>query len=839
MNQRLTILNAPILNAYLDGGQIVLVRRDEVGKRTLTRLPAEWVAYFKQTDLDRVRPLLRGHPSITADGGWARVAWSYQGGAVGDPSKHRRFMDQRIAHLAYEADVHPVRRYLVDNAVPITTSIAKPKRLYFDLETDSRVPFNRKEEARILAIAMVADDGRNWTAVLDDDTDEDEAALLAGFWQIAQEFDQLIAWNGDGFDFPVTLARTAHCANTCPNWRSWLSLPNLDPRQWLFLDHLAVYDRMHLAAISGDEKTSLKLNDVCQAVLNEGKTDFDASKTWEVWESRRRTASNPLTPPPQPMESLRDHVRRRAQNREMLRRYNLQDTDLLRRLEQKTGYLELFQTLCEATGVLPDSQGLNPTQQVDSFLLRLGRERGHRFPTKVYNAEKPRKFAGAYVMKPKCAGIVKNVHVADFASLYPSIILTWNTSPETKLPKDACQSPDPPDFAMAATGTRFRTDREGMLPAALGTLIGLRKQWNERKASLPPGTPEWSDADRRATAYKVAANSFYGVIGSPYSRYYDYEIGEAITQSGVWLIKSTQEEAERRGMDVIYCDTDSLFVVGGTAAEFSAFVEWCNTDLYPRLLKDRGCRVNHVKLAYEKQFERIVFTSAKRYVGRYAHYKGKPATADSKPEIKGLEYKRGDASAMARQLQLQVIDLLCEGCEDPERYRVVVETFMRRVLHEPLAVNEVALSKTLSKPVAEYTRKTKDGKVVPASLAHITVAREMVAEGQQVETGTRVSYVVKDGAKKIVPIAAKHYDGENADRAYLWERLVYPPTLRLLEAAFPTPSIDPAAVTLGQPVPFSSIDPQSNLTTFNASSSTNWKAYAKVRIKNPNQLTMF
>lgn len=841
----------PILNAYVDGGDLVLVGRDSDGNRTLHRRPAEYVAYFKATDLARVNLYLRSAPRITLEDGWARVAWTAKNApphtSSGDPAKIRKYMDGQIAPLAYEADVHPVRRFLVDNVPPI----AKPKRLYLDIETDSRVPFARKEEARILSIAMVATDGRNWTAVLEDDTDEAEAQLLAGFWQIAADFDQLVAWNGDGFDFPVIQARTLRCADRCPEYRPYLGPPTshpstpmgLDMRQWLWLDHLKVFDRMHLAAISGDEKTSLKLNDVCQAVLGEGKTDFDASKTWEVWESKRHVPARHTADRLDRLEPLAEHLARRAANREMLRTYNLQDTDLLRRLEEKTGYIELFQTLCEATGVLPDSQGLNPTQQVDSFLLRLGRERGHRFPTKTYSDEKPKKFAGAYVMKPTAKGITKNVHVADFASLYPSIILTWNTSPETKVANESGSPTQTPlKTAQAATGTRFLVDREGMLPAALATLIGLRKQWNERKASLPPGTPEWSDADRRATAYKVAANSFYGVIGSPYSRYYDYEIGEAITQSGVWLIKSTQAEAEKRGMDVVYCDTDSLFVVGGTVAEFSAFVEWCNTDLYPRILKERGCMQgvlkNHVKLAYEKQFERIVFTSAKRYVGRYAHYKGKAATADSKPEIKGLEYKRGDASALARQLQLAVIDLLCSGCEDQERYRVVVETFMRRVLHGDLSPSEVALSKTLSKPVSEYTRKTKDGRTVPASLAHLTVARQMQAEGEQVETGTRVSYVVKDGERKagkpLVPIHAKHYDGTNADRAYLWERLVYPPTMRLLEAAFPPPEMPaPSTIALSEAPPPQATQVQQ------APCGTNWKAYAKVRIKNPNQLSMF
>ena len=116
------------------------------------------------------------------------------------------------------------------------------------------------------------------------------------------------------------------------------------------------------------------------------------------------------------------------------------------------------------------------------------------------------------------------------------------------------------------------------------------------------------------------------------------------------------------------------------------------------------------------------------------------------------------------------------------------------------------------KAIDEYVIK-RNGKgadkgkttIVPNSLAHVNIARQMRERGEEVGAGTRVGFVVRDGSKKIVPIHVSEFDGSNADRYYLWERLVYPPTLRLLAAMFPTeawgqyhkvPRVNPAQLPL-------------------------------------------
>lgn len=643
--------------------------------------------------------------------------------------------------------------------------VQPPRPVYLDLETDSRVPFSRKEEARILSWALVNEEGRAKAGVLEEDSNMAEEDLVGRLLEALTNYDQVIAWNGgelrrrdlafkDGFDFPVLKARSEYHRLI------------LDVRRKLWLDHLVLFRRMNQhAAESGDEKQSMKLNDIASKVLKEKKDEFDASKTYEEWKAG-------------------------GERRRRLVHYNVQDTRLLQKLEAKTGYIRLFSTLCEACNVFGDTQGLNPTEQMDGFLLRLGRERGIRFPTKKYHDENEGKFKGAYVMEPKAHGIERGVHVCDFKSLYPSIIITWNMSPETKtngpvngpIPEGMCRSP--------LTGICFSTEKEGILPTALRELLRLRVEWQKKQASLPPGTDEWHDAGRKSNAYKVAANSFYGVIGSPYSRYFDRAVAESVTQNGKWLIQRTIGEAERTGgawkMKAIYADTDSCFVKGANRQSFGDFVKWCNKDLYPEELKKIGCKENLIELAYEKEFASIVFVSAKRYVGRYAHYKGKEATKESRPEVKGLEYKRGDAALLARRLQEQVINLLVSGEENLAVYHVTLGRSRDYILNETLPIEEVRLSKGLSKRLRDYAIKVKkDGKAA-SQPPHVTVARILEERGQEVGEGTRIEYLVTDGMSspaQVIPAA--DYDGTNFDRYYLWESLVFPPSERLLAAAFP------------------------------------------------------
>lgn len=643
--------------------------------------------------------------------------------------------------LYFEGDVSPVKRFLADNDVVLEV----PRRVYLDLETDSRVPPKDQvprpdyipPRARILSWALVDEEGYEEVDVLEDDTDDDEFDLLIRLWKRMAAYDQVAAWSGDAFDFPVLQHRSRQLLN-----RESLFWDN--QRRLLFVDHLACFKRHHMAPESGDDKTSLKLGDVCASIIGDTKDEFNARRTWEAWVAG-------------------------GEERSRMARYNLQDTRLLRKLEEATGYLELQQTIAEVTLTPADSHGLKPMAQFDQFLLKLAHQRGTHLPTKKRPTGMEEQYEGAYVLKPTKLGVHRMVHVCDFKSLYPTVIRSLNISPETK-----------GLLGCTAFGTEvdFGCDEEGMVPFAMRTLMGKRDEWKKKAKA----NPDDKYAERMNKAYKIVCNSGYGVLGSAWSRFYDVAIAESITLGAQALIRATKTAAEERGWEVIYIDTDSLFVVGCTVGEFKSFVEWCNRELYPRMLSERGVPApqNCIELDYEKCFERLIFPlgddgpSAKRYAGSYNHYAFKPKT---KPEIRGLEYMRGDGVRLGRHTQKDCIDRILAGATALEMEAWVVEQ-RDRVTNEDLPAEDIMISKGLGRDLDSYSVKSRN-------TAHIRLARELEKRGEDVGQGSKIAYVIVDGTKSPTEIAwVEEWDGI-FDRHHCWNKQVYPGLFRVLAGAFP------------------------------------------------------
>jgi DNA polymerase elongation subunit (family B) len=762
-------------NAYLESdSSIVCLGRNEDGSLRTEKRRAEWVAYYRASEVgpDLLRTLrgTRYVRGLREDGEWLRVSYADRA------SREAMIRDPRspmAGVVAYEGDVHAVARWAADEAI----EIAKPRRAFVDIEGDSRVPFEDavQGEARVLSIAIVDEAGKRMSRVLAEDLDHAEADLLGWFWASIEPDDQVVSWNGDGYDFPVLWARTKR-----------LRIRTV-PRRWVWIDQMEVFGK-HNTARSGEENRSMALESVGLNVVGRGKLECPdwaagvvagrsmGAAAWDLWAAGGR-------------------------HRKLLEDYNLQDTELLLEIDKKRPYLSIVDAVCRVCSIFPDSRSLGPVKQLDGVMLKLGRSRGVHFPTRFEEAVGP-KFKGAGVVRPLLHGIGKNVHVYDFKSLYPTVMITWNMSPETRLEGAPAEGPIPDGACRSATGTCFSSREDGILIAALREMLQLRDRYKKLAKSLPAGTPAWEDAYALSSAYKVLANGFYGVLGNKWSRFYDLLIAEAITQTSKWLNEQTMAEAKRRGWRRVYADTDSAYLVGPTEEEMREFRDWCNREFYPRIARERGCRECHIMIAYEKEYARLIFSlardgspGAKMYVGRYEHSEGVRSTPDSKPEIKGLAYVRGDATRLASRLQGEVIDLLVGGLkiatcgpvptDDVARYRAVIERHRRAILEGPLALADIEKSQALDRPLKDYAVRTRSdgGESRPA---HVEIAEILKARGREVREGTRISYVVVDGSKspmRVIP--AEDYTGVEADRFYLWENLVYPATKALLEGAFP------------------------------------------------------
>lgn len=759
---------------------------------------AKWSAFFLGLDDDDRLTLqrMREVVGLSVEGRYTRVDFRNRWARKDICYRLEQGMEGARAAGAeaaiLEADVNPLRRFMSDHGA-VTVS-ANPRIAWFDLETDSRCSFYEaaeKGKARILSWALtdllpsgevrVVDKG-----LLEDDTDEAERELIEAFLQAAHSYDVLAAWSGDGFDFPVLEKRAeavrARLNGKRPEWA-----------RWCFLDCMEVFKKYNAHTHeSGEEKTSFKINAIAHALLGEGKTDFSGAHTWDAWVAG-------------------------GEERQKLLEYNVQDTILMPKIEAKTGYIALHIAVCSVTRCFPDSRSLMSSQQADGFLLRLGAEHGYRWPTKQHRDE-VEGYPGAYVMEPTRTGVIENVHVADFASLYPSIIRSWNISPETVLfPND--EEPEQGSCRLPYTSsTRFSKAERGMLPIALDTLVTRRSEYSKQQDAAEPGSPEWERYKRLSSAYKIVANSFYGIMGSAYTRFYNATAAEAVTQTGAWLIKLVGARSEQAGLEAFYGDTDSIFVAGDSE-RFQRVVDGLNAEWRPAL-DELGCDDCYVKLEFEKSFTRIVLVSAKRYIGRFSVFKGKPV-AGKKIEVKGLEYKRGDTIRLTRQMQKELIDLLLgDVVPTDEMCKQFVARWRARVLDGELTIDDIVISqsvKALDEYVEKYTNircmggstkvkctytfaSTDVASDVPSKCprcnmerkrssqpVHVRVAKILAERGEEIRSGTRVEYlIVSKQGDRIEAVPARD-EGALAkiDHHYYWENRIYPATARVLESAFP------------------------------------------------------
>lgn len=738
------------MGSYRDANGVLSVRRLGV---------AEYSGYIRKGSSATACRFIDRRPDFD---GWEKLTWI-------DYDSRKRDVEANTS-LIFEGDVTPWRRFLTDN----NCKLGAPKRVSLDLEADSRVPFRLAVlgEQRLLSWALVDEEGHRLSACLEDDHDDAEAELWSELWKQMGVYDQVAAWGGDRYDFAVLKERCQRLATG----RSRMFEPMWEHRRrLLFVDHLAAFKRHHMAPESGEDKASMKLGSVGMAIVGEGKDEVPpdlehitkgrsmGGSSWDLWAAG-------------------------GYARQSLVKYMIQDAALLPKIEAATGYLALQQSIAEVTLTPVNSHGLKPMAFVDAYLLKMAREKKTHLPSKKPPTGLEKEAKGAYVFECKIKGIAERVHICDFKSLYPTIARTFNVGSETKgLP--GCT---------AANGVTFSTEGESMIASFFRTMMHERDWWKGEMKKFPPGTPDWKNAERKSKAFKIANNSGYGVFGCAWFRLYDVQIVEAITLGGQLVNRETAALAETKGWSAIAGDTDSLFIQGPTVDEFGAFVKECNAELYPRLLSERGCRPEHrcIELAYEKCFKILVAPQGidgdpaqKRYFGSYLHYGGKPGLdvpkqgeafdpdRHSRPEIRGLEYMRGDSLRLTRQMQEELIWKILAGERSVEALcewiKAKREAFFRGVI-EP---SDIVKSQSISKEnLDDY--KTNG--------PHVRIARELQARGQDVGEGTRIAYITVDGSVSpatVIPV--EDFDGVTFDRFHYWNKQIYPATLRVLAGAFP------------------------------------------------------
>ncbi len=503
--------------------------------------------------------------------------------------------------------------------------------------------------------------------------------------------DVLTGWNIEFFDIPYLVNRIAKVnggnkEKMLSPWRmidkrevqqpfSTNTRVKYDIKGITCLDYLAIFKKF---AFTYGPQESYKLDNIANVVLGEKKLDFgEASDLNELYDNDYQKFID----------------------------YNIKDVELIDRMEDKLGLITLCLTMAYKGGVNYDSV-LGTVAIWDSLIYRDLHSRNITIPQNEESTKGA--YPGGYVKEPQ-VGMHDWVCSFDLNSLYPSIIMQYNMSPETILLDDELGvnvesvldgkvKNTHPNTALAVNGTRFDTTKPGVLPQIIQEIYNERVQHKqkqlkaEQELELIANKSEQYSLEKRIgiaknqqLALKILLNSLYGAMGNKWFRYFDMRIAEGITLTGQATIKWAEqhlnnylnETLETDKDYVVAIDTDSVYVcldefvkrynpknpINFLDKLCSTALEDALTKCYDELYNTLGGIENKMVMGREVIADRGIWTAKKRYILNVHDNEGVRYT-NPHLKIMGIEAIKSSTPAICRQALKDMFKRIIETDEE-------------------------------------------------------------------------------------------------------------------------------------------------------------------------------
>ena len=430
--------------------------------------------------------------------------------------------------------------------------------------------------------------------------------------------DILTGWNVKFFDMPYLMNRMRYIFdNDTINKMSPWNYVNADRIQFgqknqqiwnilgvSVLDYFDLYRKFTYV-----RQESYKLNYIAKVELGESKLD-------------------------NPYETFKDFYTKDYQR---FVEYNIQDVELVDRLEDKMKLIELCLTMAYDYKV-NYTDVYSQVRCWDTIIYNHLLTKNIQIPPRE-DQVKDTQYEGAYVKDPQL-GLHNWIVSFDLNSLYPHLIMQYNISPETfvgtepkavgvenflderlnlKWAKDR-------NVTIAPNGAMFKRDKQGFLPELMEKMYTERVVFKKKsieakkeyqKTKDPIYKNEISRCHNIQMAKKISLNSAYGAIGNQYFRYFDVKQAEAITLGGQLSIRWVERDVNRfmnklLNTDnvnyVVASDTDSIYL------KLDKLVEKVCKDKTPQQITD------FINKAAEEKIQKVIddsFQNLANYVNAY------------------------------------------------------------------------------------------------------------------------------------------------------------------------------------------------------------------------------
>ena len=603
--------------------------------------------------------------------------------------------------------------------------IPKIRRLSLDIEVESeigRIPDPKLAEKRITAVGFEGSDDLKLIYVLrTEGTDEgkneldtgieikfydqnEEKKMIEDTFELIEKYPFLITYNGDGFDLPYLYNRAKRLGISTDKNPLYMMRDSATLNNGVHLDLYRTFsNRAFQIYAFGQSYTDFKLDSVAKGVINESKLDLGEFDKLTLYQ-------------------LAKYCQNDARITYKLTSFN---NDLL---------MDLLVVITRI-GKMPidDIARMGISQWIRSLLYFEHRKNNQLIPRREEIEKKSagvisdavikdKKYRGGLVVEP-VEGIHFDVTVMDFASLYPSIIKVKNLSYETvRCPHEDCKKNTVPQ-----TNHWVCTKKNGLTSLIIGSLRDLRVNYYKTLSKTSKTEDERQLYTVVSQAIKVILNASYGVMGAEIFPLYFLPAAEATTAIGRHTILDTIDKCKNTGIEVLYGDTDSLFVKNPTKEQTDAVIN--------RAKKDHG-----VDLEVEKEYRYVVLSNRKKnYLG---------VRKEGKVDVKGLTGKKSHTPPFIKTLFYELLDILSkvkttnDFTAAKNKISEKIADYAKRVQEKKIPLTELAFNVNLSKAPSEYV------KTIPQ---HIRAARQLETI-REIKKGDIISYVKilnKPGVKPV------------------------------------------------------------------------------------------
>ncbi len=337
---------------------------------------------------------------------------------------------------------------------------------------------------------------------------------------------------------------------------------------------------------------------------------------------------------------------------------------------------------------------------------------------------------GGLVFAP-VAGYHEQVGELDFSSMYPSIMVRFNISPETVNCR-CCR--DEPAAQVPEINHHTCLRRKGLVPRTLEPLLDKRARY-KRLLTSTRNAMEKTVLDQRQTALKWLLVVSFGYLGYKNARFGRIEAHEAVTAYSRDILLQAKEIAERQGYCMLHAIVDSLWLVkpGAVRADYDRLAQ----AITERTGLPIGAEGLYHWIGFLPSRVNPLMPVPNQFVALFDH---------GAMKIRGIEIRRSDAPFLVKRAQAEVLHCLSEartlaGLRERIPQALEIVRTSRRYLHDCHAtVEELAITKSLSKEPQAYCHQTLS----------MIAAQELLARGVSLRAGDRIHYVITD-ADAIYP----------------------------------------------------------------------------------------